>query len=94
MKTKLINGTRTPDVIYQELKKFGKLEGVVSTPNSWIRYEYFTTPKFGEGLPAMEVTIDSSSNKAIATRKLDEAALKYLLPGRVDPIQDIKFGGF
>ena len=92
MKTKTTNGARTPEVIREELKRYCKLEGVVSNSNSGLYYEYYTTPpELGES-PAIEVTLTVKDNKAIATRKIDEAALNYFIPGR--PSQDIKFGGF
>lgn len=94
MKTKLVNGARTPEVIYNELRKYGNLEGIVNKDGG-LSYHYYTTPRFGEGLPAVEVTFIGGS--VVATRQIEEAALVYLLPdkkkeNKVDT--NFKFGGF
>lgn len=95
MKTKLTNGARTPQVIANELKRYGKLEGVIDNPvMEGISYEYYTTPMFGEDTPAMEITL--YHGEAIAARKLSISALDYLIPNRSkakDP-NDFTFGGF
>lgn len=66
---------------------------VVAPKGSSIYYEYFTTNHLGEDTPAIEVTL-TQDGKAIATRKLDKAALRYLIPTNDKVIQDLKFGGF
>ena len=93
MKTNYINGTRTPEVIAEELKRYGKLEGIVSAANSDIEFKYYTTPQFGKTAPAMEVTYFKGS--PISTRKLSLEALNYLLPNKAkDPNTNFEFGGF
>ena len=94
MKTNFINGSRTPEVINNELRKYGKLEGRVNKDGG-LSYHYYTTPRFGTGLPAVEVTF--IKGHVVATRQIDEAALKYLLPDRKNDNKvdtNFKFGGF
>lgn len=97
MKTKYINGTRTPEVIAKELTKVGKLEGTVYNEGSGLTYNYYTTPQFGDDTPAIEVTYFKGA--AISTRKLPKESLSYLIPNRakedrIPSSSDFTFGGF
>lgn len=91
MKTKLENGSRTPEVIAEELKKVGKLEAVTKGDGGLI-YHYYTTNGLSDGLPAIEVTF--LNDRAISIRRIPLAALKYLIPTNKKVDDNFTFGGF
>lgn len=91
MKTKLVNGARTPEVIAEELKKTSRLVGVYKAPNGLI-YRYYYNPEISN--KAYEVIYNSS--EAISVRELSYNELGYLTSGilNISSNKDIKFGGF
>ena len=91
MKTKLVNGARTPMVIAEELKRTSKLVGIYKAPNSLI-YRYYYNPELSN--KAYEVIFNTS--EAISVRELSYNELGYLTSGilNISSNKDIKFGGF
>ena len=87
-------GARTPAIIADELKSYGKLAGMVTAGAYFYKYFIFE-------LRAYEVTYlnkSGSVGEAIAVREIPETALDYLLPraktaAPVNPY-DYKIGGF
>lgn len=88
MKTKLVNGARTPEVIAEELKRTCKLVGVYMEPNGLI-YHYYANPNLSDKW--MEVIYQGA--KAVAVRQLDPQEVKYLTTGIVKSY-NFTFGGF
>ena len=91
MKTKLENGSRTPEVIAEELKKVGKLERVTQGDGGLI-YHYYTTNGIADGLPVIEVTF--LNDKAISIRRIPLEAYKFLYPNNKKVDDNFTFGGF
>ena len=91
MKTKLVNGARTPMVIAEELKRTSKLVGIYKAPNGFI-YRYYYNPELSD--KAYEVI--SNTLEAISVRELSYNELGYLTSGilTISSSKDIKFGGF
>lgn len=91
MKTKLVNGARTPMVIAEELKSTCRLVGVYKDPNGFI-YRYYYNPELSD--KAYEVI--SNNSEAISVRELSYNELGYLTSGilSISSNKDIKFGGF
>lgn len=91
MKTKLVNGARTPEVIAEELKRTSKLVGIYKAPNGFI-YRYYYNPDIIDN--AYEV-IYNEEDEAISVRALSPKALGYLTEyDKSISNTDIKFGGF
>lgn len=94
MKTNLVNGTRTPEVIYKELKTLGKLEGVVN--QGTLIYQYYTLLDIDKD-SAFEVLVIGED--VIAVRRFPRASLNYLIPSRykeksIPSTADFKIGDF
>lgn len=90
MRTKLVNGARTPMVIAEELKRTSRLVGVYKDPNGLI-YNYYFNPELSN--KAYEVIFNTS--EAISVRELSPSELKYLT--KYDSSisnTDFIFGGF
>lgn len=88
MKTKLVNGARTPEVIADELKRTCRLVGVFTEDNGLL-YHYYVNPELTD--KAIEVIYNGS--KAVAVRQLAPQEIKYLTTGITRPY-DFTFGGF
>lgn len=88
MKTKLVNGARTPEVIADELKRTCRLVGVFTEDNGLL-YHYYVNPELTD--KAIEVIYRGS--KAVAVRQLAPQDIKYLTTGLSIPY-DFIFGGF
>ena len=90
MKTNYTNGTRTPEVIRNELCKTCRLVAIKEDEYGFIHHYYYNkdlTPLI------MEVTI--KDDKAIATRQLSKEAARLIMPDIFkDPADNFTFGGF
>lgn len=96
MKTKLENGARTPEVIYNELKRIGKLEGIVQSSQASLIYQYYTLPDIDKD-SAFEVLL--IRDDIISVRRFPKASLNYLIPSRykedsIPSEADFKIGDF
>jgi hypothetical protein len=94
MKTKLINGTRTPEVVYNELRKTCRLVAIREDEYGFIHHYYYN-----ENLTPLVMEVTIKDDRAVAIRKLTEEATRVIIPDfkgikAKDPNQDFTFGGF
>lgn len=88
MKTKLSNGARTPQVIYEELRKTCRLVAV--TENNGFIYHYYAN----KDLTPLVMEVVIYNDKAIATRQLSPDAIRLIMPDYKVVSNDFTFGGF
>ena len=91
MKTKLVNGSRTPEVIAEELKRTCRLVGVYRAPNGLI-YHYYAN----EDLTPKVIEVILQDDRAVAVRQLSKEAIKSIIPDYKETTKtyDFTFGGF
>ena len=91
MKTKLVNGSRTPEVIYQELKKACMLIAIREGYGGLI-YHYYAN----EDLTPKVIEVILQDDRAVAVRQLSKEAIKSIIPDYKDTTKtyDFTFGGF
>lgn len=93
MKTKLVNGARTPEVIYQELKKVCMLIAIREGCGGLI-YHYYAN----ENLTPRIIEVIIQNDKAVAIRQLSKEAIKAIIPDYKEPdpekTYNFTFGGF
>ena len=91
MKTKLVNGSRTPEVIYQELKKVCILIAIREGYGGLI-YHYYAN----EDLTPKVIEVIIQGERAVAVRQLSKEAIKSIIPDykETNKTYDFTFGGF
>lgn len=93
MKTKLTNGTRTPEVILGELQKTCRLVAIQEDEYGFIHHYYYN-----EKLTPYIIEVTIFNDNPIATRQLSEEAARIIVPdfkgSSKDPNTNFEFGGF